>query len=258
MGMQDSCAEAYTADSSDFFIGTSHSARMTLADNQDPANAGAVAYPRQLAEGKFNEMNPGTYLICYAPRHTSGDASNDFKALAVQFEILPPTVEGPGFGTPSIVALGADIVVTWYSNLRYSDRYSQPGAWIGLYRNQECSPQHGAQLQHAHECYLAFAFLPDGETSGEVRFSVNDYKLPGLYEARYFRGDTMNGQGQACRGLDGRTQTYVECVFEAAAVSDVINIPGDIMGVERRETSHMEAFRDATQLDKFRREHVGR
>jgi len=64
-------------------------------------------------------------------------------------------------------------------------------------------------------------FLPQGN-GGEVRFQVEQ---AGDYEARFFRGDTRHGQGYVCRRLPGTgASTYMHCVLEAAAVSEVVSV----------------------------------
>jgi len=259
--MRDDCNRPHLVSPNDFFIGTTHSGMVTLSDSQEVDYLGAVARGPQIAQGKLNEMNTGIYSICYAPKHTSGDSANDFKQLQLRFEILPKTVEGPKLSVPVVVPHGGDVVVKWYANIGYSSHTSQPGAWLGLYKQNDCNRQSETNLANLHKCYLAFVFLPEGADAGEVRFTVNEYKSPGLYEVRYFKGDSLDGQGQACRGIVGIDETYTQCVFEAAAVSSVFDIPGgDALSVESLTSStdsmagHIESIRDNLNLEKFRRE----
>ena len=59
-------------------------------------------------------------------------------------------------------------------------------------------------------------------------FKFDQIRSAGLYETRFFRGDSANGQGYACRGLEGGSATdYTVCSLEAAVTSSVIDIkPG--------------------------------
>jgi hypothetical protein len=258
------CATAVSVSTTDYFAGISYSAMVTLVDNQDEYRLGAVARAREIAVGKLNELDVGYYQICYAPVHTSGDSGTDFEPLSVTFNILPPTPGGATVSGASIVPLGADVFVDWQASVGYTPRVSNPGSWVALYKHKECDKSSSVNLENLHRCYLAFKFLPENEPSGQVQFTVADYKLPGLYEARYFRGDTLNGQGQACQGIaDYKLQEqfpYLQCVFEASAVSGVINVPGDVTHVESISgdsgmAAHVHRIEDASMLDKFRREH---
>lgn len=92
------------------------------------------------------------------------------------------------------------------------------------------------------------------------------YKEQGTYEVRYFRGDTLDEFGRACQAIDIRVETtYTQCVFEQASVSGKITIPGDITHMEEigetpgisDTTAHVGLIRDASILDKFRKEHAG-
>jgi len=260
----DGCADAWLVTGTEFFVGNHFSARVTLADNQDEYNYGGIARDVEVAIGKLNEMQPGYYYICYAPVDSGGDSSTDFGPLTALFNILEPNPGGPKLTANDIVPLGGDILVQWVSHQGYTVRKSQPGAWIALYKHRECSTSTTSNLQNLHTCYLAWQFLPEGQQSGQVTFTVADYKAPGEFEARFFRGDTLNGAGMACKGLENyraTTETYTQCVFETSATSAVISVPGDITHVEtiagQGISQHVHQIRDASMMDKFRREHLG-
>jgi len=257
--MKESCKGAYSILPYDFFVGTTYSARATLRDNNDPVYVGGLGSSQTTAQGKLNEMSPGLYKICFATKHTLGDAENDFKMLGVEFEILPPTVEGPSLTVPRTIPLGADIVVQWHSNIGYSSRASSPGTWVGLYRYGECA-DHTVNKAQLHTCYLGFAFVEPNVVTGEVRFSVEDYQLAGLFEARYFRGDSLNSQGQACRGFDDGqgSDMHMECIYEAAYSSTKIQVVHGVTSIELAgvyDYNYIHGIKDNTKMEKFRREY---
>jgi hypothetical protein len=224
----------------------------------DYSYPGGIARAVTLAQGKVNEMDPGIYKICFATKHSAGDAQQDFKALSVDFEILPASAEGVRLVAPSMIPMGGDIVVHWEANIGFSSHVSQPGAWIGLYKKGDCDSRSAANRDTRNHCYLSFRFLPDGSAKGHVRFTVNDYKATGEFEARYFRGDSINGQGQACTGTRGVTETYTQCTFDAVFTSSAISVPGGIVSAEEvsasTDTAQLEIVMDNSKLDKFRRE----
>ena len=66
-----------------------------------------------------------------------------------------------------------------------------------------------------------------GLENGEVRFATE--LLSGKLEARYFAGDSVDGQGEVCQRLDaseGGSSVY--CALEAVAESGPVLVAGDV------------------------------
>jgi len=238
-----------------------HSARMVLEEHSPDTNStdddGGSAKVRSLAEGKVNELLPEVYSICYATLESGAEEQGDFVELSMTLEILPTPAIQPQLGVASTVTLGTDIVVEWEANSDLSGRIESGDSWIGLYHRGSCMGSHGKHgnewsepegqtlhqqlentqasgLSHGyvesnqHECYLAAQFVTAGVQGGAVRFSQQDYRSAGQYDVRFFQGDSRNQQGRVCRGLSGVAhETYVDCVLEAAAVSDTIEVFAD-------------------------------
>jgi hypothetical protein len=229
---------------------------------------GGAAMISALAYGKVNELPVGMYKICYATKESEGDDATDYKMLQMEFEILPATATTPTMSTPRSLLLGTDMVVSWESTVNLQTRLQTDNSWIGLYREGTCMGAHGKigdewntqqnQVYHTqdensagyaavtppgkyaesnqHECYLAYQFIESGVQSGVVRFSVADYGVGGKYNVRFFQGDSRNVQGQTCRGLAGTaSETYIDCVLEAAVVSDTIEIFADSKNLDHMD-----------------------
>merc|ERR1711988_193834 len=90
----------------------------------------------------------------------------------------------------------------------------------------------GYNLDNVHRCYLDYIHLEEGATSGTHSFGVDVYKEVGEYEVRFFRGDSLDGGGLVCRGVANVEGTVVQCVYEAAVVSEAITIIGDLASLE--------------------------
>jgi len=263
------CHDAYLAKQTDYFGGVTHSTRVTLVastETEDQNNLGAIARSTQIAIGKLNDLQKRDYYICYAPRDTGGDSPTDFGPLATLFKILDAAPGGPLLTVNSLVPLGADVFVKWNSHQGYTVRNSQPGAWIGIFKHNDCSEAHTTNPQDRHKCYLGWALVKEGEGSGQVIFPVADYKTQGVYEVRYFRGDSLDDRGRACKAVDTADgSTFTQCVFEQASVSAMISVPGDITHMEEigatpgimDATAYVDVIRDASMLEKFRKETTG-
>ena len=99
--------------------------------------------------------------------------------------------------------------------------------WIGLYRRGECNDEASAEKnRHStlHECYLAWKYVTEGAESGEVKFVFGEYKQAGEYEARYFFGDSSDGQGYRCVTLAETNSTFRHCVLRVRATSSPVFI----------------------------------
>jgi hypothetical protein len=249
-----------------YAVGSTHSAKMVLEEHGGEVlgdEKGGTARVKGIAMGKVNELGIGMYKVCYATRNSEGDDENDFKTLGVEMEILPDTATRPDMSVPRSVLLGQDLVVEWTSTINLQTRLQTENSWIGLYHNGSCMPnEHGTShgrewgyadnmdlrvqidntqavapvsVQHqdyietdAHECYVAYRFIPGGVSSGSVIFSQQDYQVGGTYDVRFFQGDSRNAQGRVCRGLaDAPHETYVHCVLESALVSGPIEVIAD-------------------------------
>jgi hypothetical protein len=227
---------------------------------------GGAAKVAAVAQGKVNELGIGIYKICYATRNSEGDDENDFKELATTFEILPKSATRPSMSVPRSALLGQDLVISWESTVNLQTRPQTQNSWIGLYRNGTCLGSSGAEWDNArnqklatqfentqeeysttqnriredyvekdqHECFVASQFIESGVSSGVVRFSQKDYKQGGLFDVRFFQGDSRNGQGRICKGLTNTaSETYVHCFLEAAVVSEPISVFADPAKVDK-------------------------
>jgi len=231
-------------------------------ETQGDENGGA-AMVKAVAEGKLNEMGIGVYKICYATKNSEGEDDTDFKELKATFEILPKAATRPTMSVPRSALLGQDLVISWESTVNLQTRPQTQNSWIGLFKNGSCMGNHGVEwsaLQNQrlkttientqatsestpppgylekdqHECYVASQFIESGVSSGVVRFSQTDYKDGGLYDVRFFQGDSRNGQGRVCRGIPGiATGTYVHCTLEAAAIHGPISVFADPAKVDK-------------------------
>lgn len=227
---------------------------------------GGAALIKAVAQGKLNELPVGIYKICYATAESDGDDPNDYKQLGESFEILPTTATRPSMSTPRSVLLGNDIVVHWESTVQLQTRLQSQNSWVGLYENGTCMGTYGRHgdewTEHEnrvimnqfenqyditpmqkltdtgrteeyvestqHECHISWQFIEGGVQSGVVRFSQKDYKNGGLYNIRFFQGDSRNVQGRICRGLTNvNDETYVQCILEANLISEPIEVFAD-------------------------------
>ena len=173
-----------------------------------------------------------------------------------------PAVVRAALGDPTlsvapIVPLGGDIIVKWTANDGLSGRSSADGEWIGLFKRNDCGAASTANAENQHACFLGWRTLDMDKLEGHVAFRSAEYKEAGLYEARIFRGDTVDSHGRACASVQG----YTRCVYEVAAVSSVINIPGDISHMEDTSGAFgvqgLNAVYESINLNQFRRETNG-
>jgi hypothetical protein len=129
----------------------------------------------------------------------------------------------PRLEASRMVTLGNNIVVTWYPDI-YSDRTSHKYDWVGLYRKGDCDTNSGVSQGLLHKCYLAWKLTGEGLSSGQVTFNWAQYQVVGEYEARYFYGDSTDGQGYRCVTLTGILDVTVTCVLRARQTSDTITV----------------------------------
>jgi len=220
------CTDAHVVNTAGYGFGLGQSAKFTLEEAGNVTTGdekGGTAKVWPLATGKVNELRTGIYKICYATASSEGEAQVDFKMLSETIEILPTPATKPSLSVPRTVFMGQDIVVSWASNHGLQDISSKPNSWIGLFEAGAC-----ATGDHdLHTCWKAYQFIAARNQTGTVIFSQSEYMISGLYEVRYFDGDTRNGQGEQCNGLQNvNTETYVTCHLTPAATSETINVQG--------------------------------
>lgn len=145
------------------------------------------------------------------------------KAYATTADFVSESKGQPRLEAIAAVALGADIVVKWHPDI-YSHRLSHKADWIGLYKKGACTSEDTTQLHLLHKCYIAWAYLPEGLEHGETKFTWKQYKTTGEYEARYFYGDSTDGQGLRCVTLGDTAETYTQCVLSARQISNTITV----------------------------------
>merc|ERR1711988_1787345 len=223
---KDNCTDAHVVNTSGYHFGLGQSARFTLEEAGnvtvgDEKGGTATVWP--LAMGKVNELSTGIYKICYATASSEGESQDDWKMLNREIEILPTPATKPSLSVPRTVFMGQDIVVSWASNHGLQDVSSKPNSWVTLYEAGACA----AGTHDLHTCWKAFQFIAAYNQTGTVIFSQRDYQVAGEYEVRYFDGDSRNGQGEQCNGLQSvNSETYVTCQLSPAATSEIINVQG--------------------------------
>jgi hypothetical protein len=196
---------------------------------------------------KLNELNAGTYRICYATKESRGDTDRDFRTISAK-AIIFIDQRAPTLSVSPNVVLGHDIVVGWESSNGYDNRLSSGSDWIGLYKKGYCpqvdyyndrdtsiadvattgevSVEYRKNAQQQNQCYLASKPLPKSVAAGEVRFSAAEYgNIVGEFDVRYFNGDSISSGGYVCRGLQQSTGGEVRiCALESTVVSDPIKV----------------------------------
>jgi len=199
---------------------------------------GGVAREKAIAQSQINELEDGTYKVCYATKSSEADEDNDFNYLSREIAIFESVAGHAGLSIATdAIAVGQDAVVHWSSDRGYAKSSSSYEDWIGLYRKGDCAEpewwadgtERAAEVEvdpsGRHKCHLAVQYLEGGQTAGEARFRIEQ---AGEYEARFFQGDSRHGQGYVCRRLPGTgASTYMHCVLEAAAVSSTITVTAD-------------------------------
>lgn len=195
-------------------------------------------------KAKLNELNSGTYRLCYATKESKGDTDRDFRAIKAVVEIFIDE-RAPALSVSPNVVLGQDIVIGWKSSNGYDTRRSSDNDWIALYHKGHCpqvdyyndrarkglieeevSEEYRKNAQQQNQCYLAQQALQKDVDGGEVRFSAHQYgDIVGEFEVRYFNGDSISTGGYVCRGLQQSTGGEVRiCALESTVVSDVIKV----------------------------------
>jgi hypothetical protein len=221
------CSSSYLLHARSEFVGVQYSDQVLLEEGGKLKNF-------RLSQGRIKELPAGAYSVCFATRSSEGNSPNDWKTLATQISVgssetevvTPPPVLYP----PESVMLGVDIVVSWDASTDQMKYTTQKGAWIGLYKKGECSVD---VAEGRHDCYLAFHMLPEGSSSGTVRFTQAQYRNAGEYDVRFMRGDTTNRQGRVCKGITkSPAGVYLYCMVEAAAISDTITVYGNAATLE--------------------------
>lgn len=216
VAVTDDCANAYLQNQAASFPLTNGVKAELQADG--------IAREYAIAQGKINELPAGKYKVCFATKASEGDAQADFKMLSTSITLKRPPATGPVLHVPETVGMGNDIISQWEASRNGLDQMvSTPGSWVGLYKKNECTA-YGVNI---HRCHLAVREVLPHTSTGSVAFHRSDYKEPGEYELRYFKGDTRHGQGVVCRGIKNIVETYLQCTLEATTVSKVIYVDPD-------------------------------
>lgn len=152
--------------------------------------------------------------------------------LDAQIEILEDDATRPSLIVPANILLGNQIPVDWTSNIGLQEKLSHSNSWIGLFKAGDCP----AGNEWQHKCYLSSREVQAGTEAGRVTFLYEDYKIAGEFDVRFFSGDSFNGQGNMCKGLENSPHaTYVQCVLEAAVTSSSFTV-----GTKMKEIQNLE------------------
>lgn len=189
----------------------------------------------ELMAGRVNELTSGFYTLCYATRESGGDAAVDFSPLSTLLSLTTLVVH-PKLAAPRQVFRGQELVIRWTAA---SGEVSKSTDWIGLFGYGECpqldlseSPgigQSSASDKHLlqNKCFKLSVPLVPGLNEGEVRFKTGT--LSGLVEARFFAGNSLDGQGHVCRRLHGSDNGLSKyCALEAVADVGPIFVGGEL------------------------------
>jgi len=196
--------------------------------------AGATVGLMGVLNARLNELEVGAYILCLATAESKGNDAGDFHTLLGQLVVQAQRVH-PTLRMPATVGLGQDVLVHWTAG---SGRAAHSQDWIGLFAYGECPQVNLVEDMSASEaldptapvnqnqCYLASEMLPAGQEAGTLRFSPAQYGLKqGTFEARYFLGDSRDGQGVVCRRLrDFEDALFQYCALEHAAVSNPLEV----------------------------------
>jgi len=204
---------------------------------------GGVVGRESIYGGQLNELNSGYYKFCYATKESLGDSNKDFSALSTTATIFVDS-RAPVLHVAPDVVVGQDIVVGWEANNKLDGRVSHSEDWIGLYREGECvqvdyyndvakSTSDRSDLESSYQlatsqnkCFIAASSLPEGLDKGEIRFSSTEYQhTAGVYELRYFLGDSTGGAGYVCRGVQQTdSEAFKTCALEAKTKSSIVHV----------------------------------
>jgi len=189
---------------------------------------GALIGLQGVLNARLNELDTGTYSLCLATLESKGDYERDFHTTLGRFVVQGIRV-APTLHLPPTVSFGSELLVHWTAG---DGRTTHAQDWIGLYLEGSCPElalHDGVAFPagtdttapvNQNQCHLATEQLPEGVAAGTVRFSAEQYGMKqGRYEARYFQGDSRDGQGVVCRRLQGSEEYFKYCALETVAVS---------------------------------------
>lgn len=203
--------------------------------------AGGLITKQSILEARINELNDGSYRMCMATKESLGDNITDFHPVTSSI-LLYNEEPHVTLSVPHVVGMGRDIHVEWNLN----GRMSHPLDFIALYRKGECKqvdytennpyPPGADEATRAaqNQCHLITESLAQDQTEGVVHFDFSTFKVAGEYEARFFRGESRNGQGVVCRGMHGlaygfeSSPTMESCALEARATSNVVTVTAEV------------------------------
>jgi len=138
----------------------------------------------------------------------------------------------PSVSVPQNVGNGADIVVDWLASDPTHSGVSHRLDWIGMFKAGDC-PQNAnvdtvtgptSYQRGQNTCFIAWQQLADYTKGGRLTFKYPDTRWDaGVYDFRYFLGDSKSGHGLSCR-QSHYTASKQECEFEHAAKSSPITV----------------------------------
>jgi len=201
--------------------------------------SGGLIGLQAVLNARLNELSEGSYALCLATSESHGDHASDFHNLLGNFIVQNIKVI-PTMSVPFTLPLGTELYIHWTSG---SGRPAHGQDWIGIYEVGTC-PQlqlHGEEDPFPpdidttapltqNQCKITSASLEAGALSGTLRFSTAEYgKEIRKLEARFFQGDSRDGQGVVCRRLQGSaSELYKYCGLEHIAISDPIQVVATI------------------------------
>jgi len=140
--------------------------------------------------------------------------------VPTRFPTAAPTVVAPGRASTGVAhgvrvpqlsvaefnGLNADITVHWAASSGLDEEATSHSLdWIGLFKAGSCSQNRKMSTTEIDQnsCYLGYQLVQPRQRAGSVSFSYADHRwASGQYEARYFLGDSQEGNGVVCRKLD--------------------------------------------------------
>jgi hypothetical protein len=180
-------------------------------------NSVSLKYSTRLDAIVFGD--PSGYGVMSSLNQEAGVPQVKIQSYATAADFLPIRGQSRLEVLDTMVAMGSDIVVRWYPDI-YSGRVSGPQDWVGIYQKDSCLEE-GPSM---HRCYLAWQYTSPGKTHGEISFTVAQYKTEGEFEARYFFGDSTDGQGYRCLSLGDIDSTYKQCMLQSRVTSEKIYV----------------------------------
>jgi hypothetical protein len=202
--------------------------------------------------------------ISSVPPYSSADVESGVVQKETQVHRLYndflPNVEGmPVLDVPETVTLGREIIIHWTAD-RLGGRLSHKDDWVALYKQGECTANKASMIipdpeqlinqnNYVNKCYLQAAALGLGDAAtGTVRFQPDAYRsTAGVYEVRYFLGDSRDGNGYVCRSMPGTVHHVSNCLLHAQTTSNPIIVvkTATSESLDSEQLPGLETFQDA-------------